>query len=369
MAQASTLFVGLDVHKETIAVGYVAEEREAEVMFLGTSGTRQCDIDKLIRKLQAKGKPLHFVYEAGPCGYWLYRYLTKKGLKCWVVAPSQIPKKAGDRVKTDRRDAVQLARLLRSGDLTPVYVPAVEDEAIRDLVRAREDALKALKAAKVRLKAFLLRQDIRYEGRATWGAAHLRWLAEVVCPTPAQQIVFQGYVRAVSEQTERLQRLEAELQSQVQTWRWVPVVEAIQALRGVQFTVAVTVIAELGDLSRFDNPRQLMSYLGLTPSEHTTGERRRQGAITKTGNSHARRALIEGAWAYRYPAKVSRHLQLRLEKLPQVIQDISWKAQVRLCKRYRRLMARGKNANQVVVAIAREMAAFVWAIARAVKVA
>jgi transposase len=174
-------------------------------------------------------------------------------------------------------------------------------------------------------------------------------------------------VRAVSEHTERLLRLEAELQTQVTTWRWAPVVEAIQALRGVQFTVAVTLIAELGDLSRFDNPRQLMSYLGLTPSEHTSGERRRQGAITKTGNSHARRALIEGAWAYRYPAKVSRHLQLRLEKLPKVIQDLSWKAQVRLCKRYRQLVARGKNANQVVVAIAREMAAFVWAIARTVK--
>jgi transposase len=367
MAQASTLFIGLDVHKETIAVAYVAAEREAEVLFLGTLGTRQCDIDKLIRKLQAKGKTLHFVYEAGPCGYWLYRYLTKKNLKCWVVAPSSIPQKAGDRVKTDRRDALQLARLLRSGDLTPVYVPTVEDEALRDLVRAREDTLKDGKAAKARLKAFLLRQDIRYEGRATWGPAHLRWLAEGVCPTPAQQIVFQEYVRAVSEPTERLQRLEAELQTQVQTWRWVPVVEAIQALRGVQFTVAVTLIAELGDLSRFENPRPLMSSLGLIPSEHTSGERRRQGASTKTGNSHARRALIEGAWAYRYPAKVSRHLQLRLEKLPQVIQDISGKAQVRLCKRYRRLMARGKNANQVVVAIAREMAAFVWAIARTVK--
>jgi transposase len=366
MAQASTLFVGLDVHKESIAVAYGAEEREAEVVFLGTIGTRQSDIDKVIRKLQSKGKALHFVYEAGPCGYWLYRYLTKKHLQCWVVAPSQIPKKAGDRVKTDRRDAVQLARLLRSGDLTPVYVPAVEDEAIRDVVRAREDALKDLKAAKVRLKAFLLRQDIRYEGRATWGPAHLRWLAEVVCPTPAQQIVFQEYVRAVSDHTERRQRLEAELQTQVQTWRWLPVVEAIQALRGVQFTLAVTLIAELGDLSRFDNPRQLMSYLGLTPSEHSSGERRRQGSITKTGNSHARRALVEGAWAYRYPAKVSRHRQLRLEKLPKVIQDISWKAQVRLCKRYRQLMARGKNANQVVVAIARELAAFVWAIARTV---
>src|SRR6266511_4814936 len=285
MAHGSTLFVGLDVHKETIAVAYVSEDREAEVVSLGTIGTRQCDIDKLVRKLQSKGKRLHLVYEAGPCGYWLYRYLTKKNLKCWVVAPSQIPKKAGDRVKTDRRDAVQLARLLRSGDLTPVYIPTVEDEAIRDVVRAREDALKDLKAAKVRLKAFLLRQDIRYEGRANWGPAHLRWLAEVVCPTPAQQIVFQEYVRAVSEHEERLQRLEEELQAQVKTWRWLPVVEAIQALRGVQFTAAVILIAELGDLTRFENPRQLMSYLGLIPSEHSSGERRCQGAITKTGNS------------------------------------------------------------------------------------
>jgi transposase len=368
MAQASTLFVGLDVHKETIAVAYVAEERGAEVTSLGTIGTRQCDLDKGIRKLQSKGKALHLVYEAGPCGYWLYRYLSKKGLKCWVVAPSQIPKKAGDRVKTDRRDAVQLARLLRSGDLTPVYIPSVEDEAIRDVVRAREDALKDLKAAKVRLKAFLLRQDLRYAGRASWGAAHLRWLADVVCPTPAQQIVFQAYVRAVSEHTERLQRLEAELPALVQSWRWAPVVEAIQALRGVQFIAAVTLIAELGDRTRFANPRQLMSYLGLIPSEHTSGERRRQGAITKTGNAHARRVLVEGAWAYRYPAKVSRHLQLRLEKVPKPIQEISWKAQVRLCKRYRRLIARGKQVNQVVVAIAREMAAFVWAIARKVAV-
>lgn len=243
MAHTSTLFVGLDVHKETIAVAYVGEEREAEVVSLGTIGTRQGDIDKLIRKLHSKGKTLHFVYEAGPCGYWLYRYLTKKDLRCWVVAPSQIPKKAGDRVKTDRRDAVQLARLLRSGDLTPVYIPSVEDDAIRDLVRAREDALKDLKAAKVRLKAFLLRQDIRYEGRANWTAAHLRWLANVVCPTPAQQIVFHEYVRAVTEQTERLQRLEVELATLVPSWRWHPVVEAMQALRGIQFTAAVTLIA------------------------------------------------------------------------------------------------------------------------------
>jgi transposase len=261
---------------------------------------------------------------------------------------------------------VQLARLARSGDLTPVYVPTVDDEAIRDLTRAREDTLSDLQDTKFRLKAFLLRHDIRYTGRATWNPAHLRWLAEVVCPTPAQQIVFQEYVRTITEHTERLQRLEQELQEQVKAWRLHPVVDALQALRGVQFTVAVTMVAELGDLTRFDNPRELMKFLGLIPSEYSTGERRRQGSITKAGNTHARRALVEGAWAYRYPAKVSRHLQLRLEQQPKAIQDISWKAQVRLCKRYRKLIARGKHANQVVVAIARELIGFMWAIAKEV---
>ena len=292
----------------------------------------------------------------------------KKGDVCWGVAPSLIPKKAGDRVKTDRRDAMQLARLMRSGDLTPVYVPAVDDEAIRDLSRAREETLRDLKAAKLRLKAFLLRHDIRSTGRANWSPAPLRWLSEVLCPTPAQQLVFQEYVQTVTEQTARLQRLEQERHEQGHTWRLAPVVEALQALRGVQCTVAVTTVAELGDLTRFDNPRHLMHYLGLTPSEYASGGRRQQGGMTKTGNTHARRALVEGAWAYRYPAKVSRHLQLRLEKLPAAIQAISWKAQVRLCKRYRPLMATGKHANQVVVASARALRAFMWTIAKQVAV-
>src|SRR5215510_6809209 len=368
MSQSSTLFIGMDVHKNTIAVAYVAQDHGAEVTYLGTIGTRQCDIDQLIRKMQSKAKHLIFVYEAGPCGYWLYRYLRQKDYDCWVVAPSLIPQKAGDRIKTDRRDAMQLARLARSGDLTAVYVPTVEDEAIRDLTRVREDTLSDLKAAKFRLKAFLLRHDIRYTGRANWSPAHLRWLSEVVCPTPAQQIVFQEYVRAVNEHTERLQRLEHELPEQVKSWRLHPVVDALQALRGVQFTAAVTMVAEIGDLTRFDTPRELMKFLGLIPSEYSSGDQRRQGAITKAGNTHARRVLVEGAWAYRYPAKVSRHLQLRLEKQPKVIQDSSWQAQVRLCKRYRRLVARGKHANVVTVAIARELIGFMWAIAQAVPI-
>ena len=364
MSQSRTLFIGMDVHKDSIAVAYVAQDHGAEVTYVGTIGTRQSDLDTLIRKMQSKASHLIFIYEAGPCGYWLYRYFQKKGYDCWVVAPSLIPKKAGERVKTDRRDAIQLARLARSGDLTPVYVPQVDDEAIRDLTRAREEVISDLKDATFRLKAFLLRQDIRYAGRANWGPAHLRWLAEVVCPTPAQQIVFQEYVRTVTEHPERLGRLDQELREQVQIWRLHPVVDALQALRGVQCTVAITMVAEMGDLTRFEHPSELMKFLGLVPSEHPAGPRRQQGAITKTGNTHARRGLVEGAWAYRYPAKVSRQLQLRLEHQPKSIQDISWKAQVRLCKRYQRLRAKGKHANVVTVAIARELVGFGWAIAK-----
>jgi transposase len=229
--------------------------------------------------------------------------------------------------------------------------------------------MQDLKRSKRRLTSFLLRQDIRYAGRAHWNPAHLRWLAQVVCPTPPQQMVFQEYLSAVTEQHERLHRVEHELHEAVQGWRLYPVVTALQALRGVELTGAVILMTELEDITRFETPRQLMSYLGLTPSESSSGERRRQGGITKAGNSHARRALVEGAWAYRYPAQVSRHLQLRLEKLPAEVQAISWKAQVRLCRRDRQLTARGKPVNQGVVAIAREMAAFASAIARRVPLA
>jgi transposase len=309
MPQSRTLYIGMDIHKDAIAVASSAQEYHAEVIYLGAMGTRPCDIDHRIRKMPSTSTQLVLVYEAGPCGYWLYRSLTRKGHICWVVAPSRIPKKAGDRVTTPRRDAIQLAHLLRSGTLTPVYGPQVEDAAIRDLSRAREEALRALKTANHRLTAFLLRHAIRYAGQATWGPAHLRWLSAVVCATPAQQIVSQAYVRAVTEHSERLGRREQALQDRVQTWRLRPVVAALQARRGVPCTVAVTIGAGLGDRTRCDTPSQRMSSLGLTPSEYSTGDHRRQGALTKTGNAHARRALIAGAGAYRYPATVSRHRQ------------------------------------------------------------
>jgi len=277
MGKSTPLFVGLDVHKDSIAVAHAAGGRADPPVFVGAIGTRQADLDQLIRRLQGKASALMFAYEAGPCGYGLHRYLTDQGLACQVVAPSLIPKKPGDKVKTDRRDAVELARLLRSGDLTRVYVPSVEDEAVRDVSRARDAARVTLKDAKLRLKAFLLRLGRHYVGRADWNAAHRRYLAKVVCPTPAQQIVFQEWVRAVDEQVDRLQRLEAELQEVGPRWRLYPVVQGLQALRGVQWLVAITVVAELGDLTRFANPRQLAAFVGLIPSEYSSGRTRRQG--------------------------------------------------------------------------------------------
>ena len=314
MRQSTPLFVGLDVHKDSIAVAHATGGSAEPPVFVGEIGTRQADVDRLLQRLRGRTTTLTLAYEAGPCGYQLFRYLATKGVTCQVVAPSLIPRKPGDKVKTDRRDAVTLARLLRSGDLTAVYVPSVEDEAIRDLCRARDAARLTMKNAKLRLKAFLLRQGLHYVGRADWNAAHRRYLAKVVCPTPAQQIVFQEGLRAVDEQVERIARLEAELKEALPTWRLAPVVDALQALRGVQWLVALTVVAELGDLTRFDNPRQLAAFVGLIPSEHSSGPARRQGGITKAGNGRARRALIEAAWAYQDRARGDRAVRVRSER-------------------------------------------------------
>lgn len=367
MAEPTTLFVGLDVHKDSISVAHAAESG-GETVYVGRIGPRTADLDKLMRRLQSRGVRLSIAYEAGPCGYGIHRHLTKRGIHCLVVAPSLTPRKPGVRVKTDRRDAVTLARMLRSGDLTAVYVPGVEDEAIRDLSRAREAALSDLKRAKLRLKSFLLRHGLHYTGRSSWNEAHLRYLSKVVCPTPVQQIVFQEAVLTITERADRVRRLDEELSSTVSHWRLQPLVLALQALRGVQEHVAVTVAAEIGELSRFDTPRQLAAFIGLIPSEYSSGESRRLGGITKAGNTHVRKALIEGAWAYRHPAKVSPFLQKRLEKVPKGVAAIAWKAQVRLCRRYRRMVGRGKSPNLVVTAIARELAAFMWSIAREVPI-
>ncbi|WP_428637270.1 IS110 family transposase [Shewanella sp.] len=371
MNQHSILFIGLDTHKEFVEVAYIEDQYGANPVHYGRISSAKVAITKLAKQFQSKypKATLHFVYEAGPCGYWIYRLLTSLGHCCYVIAPSLIPKKPGEKVKTDKRDALKLAKLLKSEDLTPIYVPEPEDEAMRDLSRARETAMKDLKDAKYQLKALLLRNNINYHGNANWSLQHLRWLTELILPHPSQQIVLQEYLQTINERIARLKRLDNELEHHVKNWRYYPVVKAIQALRGVRLLVATGVVAELGDLTRFDHPRKLMSYLGLVPSEHSSGGKRHIGAITKCGNTRARRLLVEGAHTYRYPANISTDLQLRQEGLPKQIVDIAWQAQLRLCRRYQRLMHKGKHYNVVVTAIAREMIAYIWAISREVVLA
>jgi len=358
-------YIGLDVHKETIAVA-IAPEGIGEVRQYGIIGGSVDAVDKLIRKLANDKTELRVVYEAGPTGYVICRFLRHKGIHCDVVAPSLIPKKASNRVKTDRRDAEQLARLYRAGELTPIYVPDQEDEAVRDLVRSRAAASNDQRIARQRLKSFLLRLGFRYSGKTSWNDAHKRYLSGLIMPQAAQQIVFQEYIHAIDEASTRLERLTQNMEDALSDWKWEPVVRALMTLRGMQIITAMTLVAEAGDMSRFDDPRQLMSFFGLTPSEHSSGEKRRQGGITKCGNSHCRHVLTEAAWHYRLKPKVSEALQKRQEKQSKEVRLISWKAQTRLHKRYRTLSVRKKNVV-VTAAVARELVGFVWAIARKVK--
>lgn len=362
-------FIGLDVHKATISVAVARGERGGEVRHWGTVPHRPDHVRKLVEKLAAGGGRLHFCYEAGPCGYGLYRQLVEMGHDCIVVAPSLIPVKAGDRVKTDRRDALMLAKLHRAGELTAVWVPDTAHEAMRDLVRARATAMRVAGKARQHLQGFLLRHGRIYPGKKGWTGAYRRWLAMVRFTHPAQQIVLQDYIDAVADAEARVERLTRQIADLLPGWSLAPVAEAVQAMRGVAFIVAVTVVAEVGDFQRFDNPRQLMAYLGLTPSEHSSGNAVRRGGITKAGSGLARRALIEGAWSYRMQARVSPKLHARLEPLSKAVRDIAWKGQLRMCQRYRHLVAAGKAKVVIITAIAREMVGFIWAIARAVTTA
>jgi len=298
------------------------------------------------------------------CGYHLYRHLRHNGNNCIVVAPSKIPRKSGERQKNDKRDCVSLARLHRAGELTAVYVPLEEDEALRDLVRARSDAQNAHKNAKLQLGAFLLRYHIVFSGKSKWTPAYFNWLADISMPHPAQQITLQEYIDTVKTCSNRVDRLTEQIRELSGLSRLSELIKSLQSMRGVSLIVAATLASELGDLSRFERPSQLMAYLGLIPSEHSSGDKQRKGSITKTGNSHVRKALVEAAQAYRLPARKSRAIQKRQEGVSEKICDISWKAQYRLCGRYKKLTGRGKNTNLVKTAVARELAGFAWAIAQ-----
>ncbi|MDM0110499.1 IS110 family transposase [Variovorax sp. J22R24] len=362
MEDDSTLYVGLDVHKDSITVAYAAGMGEVEL--LGKIRSTDAEVDRMSKRLQSKARHVFMVYEAGPCGYGLCRQLVSKGFDCMVCAPSLIPRKPGERVKTDRRDAMKLVRSLRAGDLSAVHVPTVEDESFRDLARAWSAAREDLKQARQRLKSFLLTHGVHYLGRPNWGATHRRWLSTFSFDSAWQHLAFDEHRRTIEDRMAQCQRLEAALHEAVVSWRFYPVVLALQAMRGIQFTSAIGLVSELGDLSRFDHPRQLMAWIGVTPSEHSSGGKRRQGSITKTGNSYARKLLIESAWSYRHPARVSVDIQRRHEGIPKPILDRAWDAQLRLCRRYRRLVAKGKSPNVAIVAIARELIGFIWDIGR-----
>jgi transposase len=368
MKEIITSFVGLDIHKDSIAIA-VAEAGRAAPRFVGTTPTEMGSLCRALMRGAERPSTL-VVYEAGCCGYGWARHLSAQGWRCEVISPAHITRRAAEqRTKTDRLDAVLLARESRAGNLVKVATPDERDEAIRDLSRAREDACAARLRARLQLKAMLLRHGRAYQGKTSWTAAHERQLATTKFDHPAQQIAFDEYRQAVRDAHERLERLTQALREQCEHWRMKGLVNALMCLRGIDFIAAITFIAEIGDLSRFAHPKALMKYLGLIPSEYSSGNTRRLGPITKTGNKHARRILVESAWTYRFNPRVSRPIQVRQEGQPKAIRDIAWRAQLRLTYRFRKLRAgRKMMQNKCCVAVARELSGFIWDIARHVKI-
>lgn len=368
----NTLFVGLDVHAKTVNVAVAESRRDGEVRALGVVPNNPDSIRKLVKRLHKESKYLQICYEAGPCGYVLYWQMVELGVDCQVIAPTLIPKKPGDRVKTDRLDAMKLARCHRAGDLTPVWVPDKEHEALRDLIRAREATRKDLRSARHRLDKFLLKHGKRCpEKTKNWTVKHLVWLRTVDMGNRSLDYVFQDYFNEVDNQMERLKRVESAIDDAVKNGpvHIKEVMAALQLLRGVAKITAAGIVAEVGQFSRFSAPGQLMSYVGVVPSEYSTGGpgKRRQGGITKTGNSLIRRLVIEAAWNYRFKPisneRMKRCEQHVNEKLRLPVKEIAAAAQRRLCSRYRSLLGKGKSRQLTTTAIARELLGFIWAIA------
>lgn len=355
-------YVGLDVHAQTIAVALA--HGGGDVVSYGTIPAHTHSLERLHQKLCEGGAVVRYVYEAGPTGFWLARHLRGKGIPCELVSPSLVPRKSGDRVKTDRRDALTLARLYRAGELAFVHVPDEADEAMRDLVRTRLRAVEDLRRCRQRIKGYLLRYGRRYDGRSAWTQGHLNYLSRQKFEPAGQQLAFEELLHAVADPAQRLERLTRAIEAQLATWARRPLVEALMCLRGMALINAVTWVAEIGDFTRFTHPSQLMSYIGITPSEDSSGQKRRQGAITKTGNEACRRAIIEAAWQYRLPARVTPHIRARHHGQPRAVIGLAWKAQTRLCARYQDLIRHRKKTVVVVTAIGRELVGFLWAIAR-----
>jgi len=366
MEQRTSFFVGLDVHKDTIAIAAAKANSREEPRFVGTTAYSVRQVEKALASSGCAPQEMSIAYEAGPCGYGLYRELAARGFCCAVVAPSKVARRPADRIKTDRRDALLLARLHRSADLVAIVVPDPVDEAVRDLVRARDDAVRARTRCRQQLSAFLLRLGKPYRAGKAWTLKHLRFLANVSVDDPNHRIVLTEYRLAVQVAAERVARIETAIRQAFETWRFKPVVQALMSLRSIDFLTAMVIVAEIGDLRRFEHPRQLMSYLGLVPSEFSSGNSHQRGALTKTGNSRVRRMLVEAAWNYRHTARMSRQIEARQAGVPTSVIEIAWKAQVRLCHRYRKLRYRGLHANKTCVAVARELVGFIWDIGRKV---
>jgi transposase len=369
MNDHSEAFVAFDTSKLRNAVAIADPERSGEVRFLGEIENTGTATAKLVRKLAAKYQRLTFCYEAGPTGYGLYRQIKSLGHECVVVAPSLIPKKPGDRVKTNRRDAVNLAKLLRAGELTAVWVPDGHHEAMRDLTRAREAAVMDLRSKRQQISAFLLRQGLHYPGKTTWTKAHMGWLASQKLEYAEQRLAFEEMMLAARQAQERLDRLEQAIRTAVPDWSLAEEVTALMAMRGIDLISAAGFLAEIGDLSRFRTPSELMAYLGLVPSEDSTGDTIKRGPITKAGNRRARRILVESSWSYQHPPRVGKEKQEKVAAAPRAVQEIAWKAQCRLSGRYRALIRRGKLKTVAVTAVARELAGFIWAVDREITTA
>jgi transposase len=364
------LYIGLDTHKENIVIGIAFAGNAAPEVY----GKVSADIKltttalyRLLKKYDLKREEVDVCYEAGPTGFVLARRLIKIGFDCHVVAPTSIPKNS-DRVKTDRRDARKMARLLRSGDLTFVHIPSPRDEAIRDVSRARTDIVNARKQAKQQLGGFLLRNGHHYTGKSRWSDTHLRYLRKLVLPSPAQNLVLEENLRRIDILVEQEKRICEEMEKLTEDWYRKPLLKALMGFRGFKIVAATSIISELGDLRRFSHPRQLMAYIGLVPSEDSSGNKRRQGSITKCGNTHVRWMLVEIINSYRLPPKVGRVLSMRQEGLSRAVKEISWRAQNRLCKKYHHLTRRGLPENKIKVAVAREMLGFIWELGQVVEV-
>ena len=360
------LYVGLDVHADSISVATAEDTRDGEVRIYGKIGADLRTVDALTKKLEASGACLRVCYESGPCGFALARHFQRKGIECMVAATSLIPKGKGDKVKTDRRDARNLVRLYRAGELTAVHIPDAVDEAIRDVCRARTDAVDDKRRAICRLKAFLLRHGHHVKSNVKWSESHKNYLRQKPLPLPAMKVVLEEYINAIETAHQRVIDLEKQMALLLEEWKQAPVVRALMGMRGFRLVSAMIVVSEIGDIHRFAHPRQLMAYLGLVPSEATSAERRRLGSITKAGNSHLRWIINECAQNYRLPPQIGGDLSRRQQNIgadhKEEVLKISWKCQQRLYARGRRMAGRLKMKQKIQIALARELCGFVWAI-------